>query len=520
MPIRVTDDNSAEDPNNVPDDGGRRGSGGRGGGGFGALLPAILGLVFKNPKIGIPLLIVGGLFFYFGKGCMPSGDQQSRRSSFATGCSMKQDVYDKADQFEKLDGAYNPLPEAVSLQKYCPPIGNQGSQGSCVGWSSSYAARSILYNVSTGADPRSTVFSPAFLYNQIGLEGCQGAYINNAMEVLQQVGDISLAKFPYDEEDCTRKPSQTLKEEAAQFKIKGFNRLSKDANKYEVDLLAIKQNLAQGAPVVIGMSVGGSFMEMMGQELWMPTDDDYQKNGFGGHAMCVIGYDDFKEYQGKKLGAFQIMNSWGPEYGKNGFIWVPYQVFQEFVNEAYGLYPMGKASEQKPERLEISFGLIDFATQTEIPLRKTSEYQYSTVGELKPQTKFKIKVANNDECYTYVFAQETDGSTYTIFPYTKKHSPYCGITGTRVFPKDKFFEPDNLGDKDYFVILVSSKPLNFLEIKEKLSRAKGSTYQEKCRSVFSEALSKDFRFNSDDKVAFSAKMDDNSLGFVVIEVNK
>jgi hypothetical protein len=522
MPIRVTDDNSAEN-NNIPNDGGNNNPGNRGGGGgfSGAFLGIIINLLFKNPKIGIPLLIIGGLFFFFGKGCMGGGSSQSQsKSSYSTGCSMKQEVYAQADQFEKLDEIYNPLPEAVTLQEFCPPVGNQGQQGSCVAWSSSYAARSILNNISTGNNPRNTIFSPAFLYNQIGLEGCQGAYINNAMENLQTVGDVTIDQFPYDENDCSRQPSQTMKSDAAQYRIKGFNRLSKDANKYEVDMLAIKQNIAQGAPVIIGMAVGGSFMEMMGQEMWIPNDEDYQKNGFGGHAMCLVGYDDYKDYNGKKIGAFQIMNSWGPEYGKNGFIWVPYQVFQEFVSEAYGLYPMGKANTPKPDKLEIEFGLLDVAQQKDFAMAKTAKYQYSTNSKIAAGTKFKIKVKNNLECYTYVFAQETDGSTYNIFPYTKKHSPYCGITGTRTFPKDKFFEPDNIGNKDYFAILVSSKPLNFLEINAKLSKSTASSYEQKFVEVFGNEMSSDFKFNSDNNIAFSASLKDNAVAFVVIEVNK
>ncbi|HTF82490.1 MAG TPA: C1 family peptidase, partial [Cytophagales bacterium] len=332
MPIRVTDDNSGDFKGNVPGGSGRRGSGNRGGGGLGGILPSLLGMVFRNPKVGIPLLIIAGLFFYFGRGCGGSSFQSDQKMEVGTGCAMKQEVYDKASQFEQLDAAYNPLPEAISLQEYCPHVGNQGTQGSCVGWSSSYGARTILHNISTGQ--KNTAFSPAFLYNQIGMEGCQGAYLNHAMQTLENVGDVDIDKFPYDEQDCTRKPSQQLQQEAAQYKIKGFSRLSKDANEYQVDMLAIKQNLARQAPVVIGMSVGGTFMQMMGQEMWIPSEDDYAKNGFSGHAMCVVGYDDFKEFEGKRIGSFLLMNSWGPEFGKKGFIWVPYEVFEYFVVEA------------------------------------------------------------------------------------------------------------------------------------------------------------------------------------------
>ena len=76
------------------------------------------------------------------------------------------------------------------------------------------------------------------------------------------------------------------------------------------------------------MMVGQSFMQdMKGQELWRPSGMDESQMGMGGHAMCVIGYDDRKFG-----GAFQIMNSWGPEWGKNGVAWVKYGDFKNYVS--------------------------------------------------------------------------------------------------------------------------------------------------------------------------------------------
>jgi hypothetical protein len=51
--------------------------------------------------------------------------------------------------------------------------------------------------------------------------------------------------------------------EASQFKMKGANRLSISGDDYTVDVNAIRENLAHNAPVVIGMSVGGTFMQDM-----------------------------------------------------------------------------------------------------------------------------------------------------------------------------------------------------------------------------------------------------------------
>ena len=173
---------------------------------------------------------------------------------------------------------------------------NQGSQGSCVGWASSYAARTILESRATGKNPNQVIFSPSFLYNQIALPRCQGTYISEAMKNMSNVGRLPYSQFPYNERSCDKKPDNYERTEASQYEIKGHNRLTKNGNKHKTDLLAIKQNLVQGWPVVIGMMAGGTFMQQMqGKDVWRPTNSDYNQRGFGGHAMCVICYDDYKK---------------------------------------------------------------------------------------------------------------------------------------------------------------------------------------------------------------------------------
>ena len=40
----------------------------------------------------------------------------------------------------------------------------------------------------------------------------------------------------------------------------------------------------------LGISHWGSFYAL----IVIINNNDYNKNGFGGHCMCIIGYDDFK----------------------------------------------------------------------------------------------------------------------------------------------------------------------------------------------------------------------------------
>jgi len=517
-------DKGSASPDNYP--GGGSGGGGRLPGGINAgCLTALLPLLLKNPKLLIIIVVAGAAFYFLGgqKACNLGG-LSNAAESFSLGGILDEKVYDKAEVFEPLaDNVTNPLPERVSLEKYCPDRLNQGQQGSCVAWASAYAARSIMQARETGQDPNSTAFSPSFLYNQIGLEGCQGSYIIRAMETMKTTGAVSLDQFPYNEEDCSKQPSQYLLQSAEQFRTKGFNRLSKGGDDYKTDMLAVKQNLAQGAPVVIGMMVGGSFMQgMLGKKVWIPESSDYQMSGFGGHAMCVIGYDDYLEG-----GAFQIMNSWGKEWGENGIGWVRYKDFDYFVKEAYGLYPMGSSEkfDQTRLRAEIGFALFrdeaDLNNLPEIPLVYRAENVYATSKPLQAGTKFKLRVTNTIECYTYIFGQETDGSSYVLFPYTAKHSPYCGITGTRLFPRDYSMQPDSIGRRDYMAIVVTKEPIDYKALKEIISNSRKLTYALKVKDALGDLLIGEASFTeSRGAIAFEAPVSGKKAVAVIVEVDK
>jgi len=508
MPIRMVKDDEQPERNEGGNKGGSSSGLGKG------ILGAVLGLAFKNPKLLIPIiLLAGAAYFFLGKDKITTVANQL----LSMGCEMKTSVYDKAEVFEPLSPAapgYG-LPERVSLEQYCPKRLNQGQQGSCVGWSSSYAARTILQSIATGKNPNEVKFSPSSLYNQISLPGCQGAYIQNAMQVMQQKGVLPYSQFAYNENDCDKLPAKEQLDLMSQYKTKGFNRLTASGENYSVDLEAIKQNLAQGAPVVIGMLVGGSFMQnMTDQDIWIPTQSDYDMRGFGGHAMCVIGYDD--KYEG---GALQIMNSWGEEWGNKGLGWVRYKYFLHFTKEAYGLYPMGNAAVDQ-DLFSIQFGLFDVDSKKSIPLKQQKGNVFETQNEVAKKSKFKVSVSNKNECYIYVFGQETDKSSYVLFPYTEKHSAYCGITGTRLFPKDYSMSPDEIGNRDVMAIVISKQQMDFNKLNTAINQAKGKTYAEKVNSILDEEMLTNISYKTGEYVGFETKANGKNFAVLIVEVKK
>lgn len=530
MPIRMTEDPKDSNQNDYNDDRGGGGGGGRsnfpggGGGGLGALLPMLLGL-FKGKGLILLVVLAAGGYFLMNKagGCNLS---QLISQFSQSGYSFNPDEFNKASVYEGLedDNSKNPLPEAVSLIDYAPPRGDQGQQGSCVAWSSAYAAQTILVSAATHQDPASIAFSPSYLYNQIRLDDCQGSYIQKAMETMESNGGVPLSQYPYNDQDCQQEPSPSQMQQGRQNTIHGFTRLTNGAGIEGISVRAIKEHLSNNAPVVIGMMVGTSFMQdMMGRELWQPQSMDASQVGMGGHAMCVIGYNDTKFG-----GAFQIMNSWTPNWGKDGIAWVRYGDFKTYVKEAYGIDPLPKRSNVASIPLECTIGLVQNENKQYVQLRSTGGNSFQTVTPIRPGTRFKMEVTNKTECYIYIFAQESDGSSFVLFPYLRsgetvsKHSPYCGITGYRLFPKGDSMYPDSIGTRDYIAIVASREELDYNDINKKINSASGSGYAEKVNNALRDILipSAQFSNTNEGAIYFKVGANDNKAVASIVAFDK
>ncbi len=547
MALHMTDDPDGQD--DYVDNGGGGGNRGGGGGGLNlggliGFLPLIFGL-FRGRggnsggnggsgggcggKSLIILLLIGvaAYFLYFRGGCnllsggATTADAQGNKEFSQSGYNFDANETKKAQVYEGLedDNTKNPLPEMVSLAAFAPSRQNQGKQGSCVAWSSMYAARTILEAASTKQDPNSVAFSPAYLYNNIALDGCQGAYIQKAMEFMQQKGAVSFQDFRYDENDCSRQANGQLDQQASQNKIHGFHRLTETDDVNGINIRAVKEHLAKDAPVVIGMLVGGTFMQdMMGQKVWHPSGNDESMTGFGGHAMCVIGYDDRIEG-----GAFQLMNSWGPEWGQNGIAFVRYGDFKNFVREAYGLDPLPKRGAALNVAFECNVGLFNPDTKTQVPLKLFAGNVFKTVSPIKKGSRFKIEFKNAVECYVYLFTPADDATkSIVLFPYKPIHSPYCGITGYRLFPRKESITADQVGNKDLMGVVVSKQQLDYNALNAAINASTKSDFESKLNdAVAAKAISNvSFGSGANGSMYFKSAGDAKSVVACVVEIEK
>jgi C1A family cysteine protease len=525
MPIRMVEDDSEQSQGYNPDNDNRQSrESSTGGGGFGgalAFLP-VIGWLFKRPKLLLLVAALAAAYFFILKP-MLAGDTQKHNNGNGptqkTGANFDPKKYDSAEVFVPLDnsGVAVALPERISLERFAPTRKNQGEQGSCVAWSSAYAARTIMEAASTGIDPNAIAFSPSYLYNQIHLPDCQGALLPDAMKMMLYKGSVPEKYFPYDPSTCDRMPNNQSHMLAQQYRTRGFQRLTMSERDSRVDFTAIKQNLAQGAPVVIGMMVPRSFMQgMYGEKVWYPErGEDPDGNNVGGHAMCVIGYDDNLEG-----GAFQIMNSWGTQWGVNGIGWVRYADFMKFNKEAFGLYPLQSKDAALQRKFACAIGMVK-QDKSFLPLQAKGNGVFETTTKIPKGTLFKMYVKNEVECYTYIFGQETDLSSYILFPYTPKHSPFCGITGVRLFPRDFNMKVDEVGTKDFMAVVTTKKPIDYNALNAKINAAKGD-YTTKVKTALAGMALTTVQYGTDGKsMQFSAMAPaDNKAVVCVVEINK
>ncbi|WP_345271067.1 caspase family protein [Nibrella viscosa] len=243
--------------------------------------------------------------------------------------------------------ADNILPSVYSLKTYMPTIGNQGNYGTAVAWAACYV-RTIMEARRQGlAGQQSAIdalrFSPTYIFEQVkqvGDKECQlGSLIEPALLVMQRKGAVLLASLPYPScgADIVAYHAQ-----ASRYKIGGFEALSPSSNQTRLSADGLKQALVVSKnAVVIGFQIPRSFMSA--GEYWQPEPTESPKSSVGSSALTLIGYDDQKNG-----GSFLLANSWGKNWGKEGYIWIRYDVLTQYASLAYQIGdPVTPVSEKK-----------------------------------------------------------------------------------------------------------------------------------------------------------------------------
>jgi hypothetical protein len=252
------------------------------------------------------------------------------------------------DTVEDTDGA-PAIAVDNSATPWFPPIGNQGSQGSCVTWSVGYYVKTFqdakehgwdlseaswvggYYGHPTGSY-QDKIMSPAFIYNLINHGTDGGSSYQAAMNLVCFVGDCSWEKMPYDLSTYTAWPSEAAWTEAAFYRgnSSGFQYMGVNT---EAGLTNLKNWIASGHLATISVNAY-KYSLLTSADMW--TLDNYNTEDTN-HANTIVGYDDSVSYTENgttHYGAFKVANSWGIggwEKDPDGFYWISYEAMKQRI---------------------------------------------------------------------------------------------------------------------------------------------------------------------------------------------
>ena len=210
----------------------------------------------------------------------------------------------------------------IDLRKWCSPIEDQDSLGSCT----ANAGVGLMEYYQKRAFGKYLNASRLFLYkttrNLLGWNGDTGAYLRTTMKAMVLFGMPPEQYWPYVISDFDNEPASFCYAFADNYKTILYYRLDPPGSSTTDVLKTIKWFLAAKFPSMFGFSVYSSIPGIGDNtgDIPFPGPGD---SLLGGHAVVAIGYDD-KKMIGKSKGALLIRNSWGTNWGESGYGWLPY----------------------------------------------------------------------------------------------------------------------------------------------------------------------------------------------------
>ncbi len=412
-----------------------------------------------------------------------------------------------------MRGDYRDVPPSYSLKEFSPTPGYQGLHGTCAGWCTAYSARTVLEAIKNRWNRfsiDSNVFSPSFVYNQIRTsKGCNnGTSLVDALDVLKKYGCQKMSDFSY---DCEREVTESDKQKASNYKIIEYREIVN--NKTNNKTLFVKKSISNDHPVVIAMNCPRSFN--YAKELWAPDSNDYKPGFMDGHGITVIGYDD-----SKFNGAFELINSWGTSWGKNGFTWVKYSDFDKFCRYAFEVLDKNIFSPNYPDLS----GSIKFIESDGNIISTTFNGKYFITDKpYSSGTLFELRISNNEPAYVYALGSDTTYKLSKIFPLTERMVAYLPYKKNNIAipDEDHFSLIDEKPGPAYFCFFYSKNSLDVNAIISKVENGTGS-FSERIEKALNNIRVDNSKINLTDgsEIKFSAKSDDKIVVPIIVVIPK
>ncbi len=241
------------------------------------------------------------------------------------------------------------LPPKVDLRPWCSPIEHQGGLGSCT----AHAAVGIVEYFERRAFGKHIDGSRLFVYkatrNLMDVVGDTGAWLRNTMGALTLCGLPPEKYWPYTDTnpDFDNEPTSFVYAVADNYEaLRYFCHDPLGAYLTPKTVLdRVILFLAAGIPSMFGF-FGFPSVECSNIPGGIPYPCPGEQAQWG-HAIAAVGYDKNKKIKNtmcnkETKGALLIRNSWGTDWGDNGYGWLPYDyVINKLALDFWSLLRMG-----------------------------------------------------------------------------------------------------------------------------------------------------------------------------------
>ncbi len=214
------------------------------------------------------------------------------------------------------------IPVALKVD-YTPqmsPVRDQGDEGTCVAFASVVGVKEYEdkkeYRKLIELSPR-YVYSLCKQYD--GFPEEEGTYPRIAMKMLLHYGVCPESLWPYRPHQTNdHKPGADLK--AKTYRIKAYARLK--------SLLEMKRSLMVNGPFLAGVRVYDSWFNPGVAKSGLIPMPKKGEDLAGGHAICIVGYDDRKKL-------FKFKNSWSKKWADWGYGYLKYEYLSRYCQDAW-----------------------------------------------------------------------------------------------------------------------------------------------------------------------------------------
>jgi C1A family cysteine protease len=214
-------------------------------------------------------------------------------------------------------------PETVDWRSFFPPVEDQLD----LACGAAHACLALVCYFERRASGRPFDPSPMFVYNAsrrlLGRSGNVETPLRTTAQAIVRFGVPSQRHWPYEPDLIDRQPDAFVYGAARDLHSLSYVRLDGRTQTPQNALRQVKSFLAAGFPSVFGFTVCSTLSS--NALVPYPTVFDSAQ---GGQAAVAVGYDDHRRVRSEK-GALLVRISWGEDWGKKGYGWLPYRYVRE-----------------------------------------------------------------------------------------------------------------------------------------------------------------------------------------------